>query len=170
MAATFVNICGPVVANTTYVNNVLVARDVSCTLPEVTPMTVDVQAMGTLSLPIWQLLENLEYSITKIGIDMGLRSMIKPEPLELEHRWVQTVTDATGKTKNVGCKAFLRGQPNKIPGPGIEIGSTSESECTYTLTRYQLVVDGEDMILIDRMAKRLKIAGVDYYSDIENML
>ena len=54
----FMNICGPVVANTAYVENALVARDVAVTLPEVTPTAVDVQAMGTLSLPVWQLLEN----------------------------------------------------------------------------------------------------------------
>lgn len=170
MATTFVNICGPVVANTTYVDNKLVARDVACTLPEVTPTTVDVQAMGTMSLPIWQLLENIEYSITKIGVDMGLRAMIKPEPLELEHRFVHTVTDATGATKNVGCKAFLKGIPNKIPEIGVEIGSASENECTYTLTRYQLIVDGVEMLLIDRLAGKLRIAGKDYASDLNNLL
>lgn len=62
------------VANTAYVDNTLVARDVAITLPEVTPQTSDTQAMGTLSLPIWQLLENMELAITKIGLDLGLRS------------------------------------------------------------------------------------------------
>lgn len=168
--AAFVNICGPVVANTVYVENKLVARDVSITLPEVTPTTVDVSAMGTFSLPMWSLLENMELAITKIGIDLGLRSMIKPEPLELENRWVQTVTDATGSTKNVGCKCFCKGVPNKIPGASIEIGSTSESECTYTLTRYQLMVDGVEIVLVDRLAGKLRISGKDYYSGIDKML
>lgn len=168
--AAFVNICGPIVANTAYVENKLVARDVAATLPEVTPTTVDVQAMGTLSLPIWQLLENLEYSITKIGVDMGLRSMIKPEPLALELRFVSTVTDANGNTKNVGAKAFLKGIPNKIPGIGVEIGSASENECTYTITRYQLVVDGSEYLLIDRLAGILRIAGKEYTSDLNNLL
>ena len=54
----FVPINGPVVADTTYCENVLVARDVSITLPEVAAMTADVQAMGTLTLPIWQLIEH----------------------------------------------------------------------------------------------------------------
>lgn len=166
----FLNISGPIVANTAYVGNRLVARDVAATLPEVTPTTVDVQAMGTLSLPIWQLLENLEAAITKIGIDLGLRSMIKPEPLSLELRWVQTVTDANGATKNVGCKAFLKGIPNKIPEIGLSIGEASENECTYTLTRYQLMVDGQEMFLIDRLATILRIDGKDYAKELSNML
>lgn len=168
--AAFVNICGPVVADTAYVKNALVARDVGATLPEITPMTADVQAMGTLSLPIWQLLENMEYAITKIGTDMGLRAMIVPEPMDLELRFVHTVTDATGSTKNVGCKAFIRGIPNKIPGIGVEIGSASENECTYTVTRYQLMVDGTEMWCIDRMAGICRIAGKDYAAALNNLL
>lgn len=168
--AAFVNISGPIVANTAYVDNKLVARDVAATLPEITPTTVDVQAMGTWSLPIWQLLEDMQFSITKIGIDMGLRSMLKPEPMALELRFVQTVTDANGATKNVGAKAFIKGIPASIPGIGVEIGTASENECTYSVTRYQLVVDGVEMFLIDRLAGILRIGGKDYASQLTNLL
>lgn len=166
----FIPISGPVVADTVYVDNVLVARDVSITLPEITPVSVDVQATGTLSLPVWQLLENLEQSITKIGLDKGLRALIKPEPLSLESRFVQTVTDANGNTRNVGCKAFTRGIPNKIPGIGIAMGESSENECTQTLTRYQLFVDGEEMFLVDKLAGIVRIAGKDYAQELNNLL
>ena len=166
----FIAISGPIVADTVYVDNSLVARDVSATLPEVTPTTVDVQALGTMSLPVWQLIENLEMAITKIGIDMGLRSMIQPKPLGLELRGVQTVTDAGGNTSNQGIKASCRGIPNKIPEIGFEIGSAPESECTFMLTRYQLIVDGAEMFLIDRLAGILRIAGVDYAAALNNLL
>lgn len=165
----FMNICGPVVANTAYVNNRLVAKDVSVTLPEVTPTTADLQAMGTMSLPIWQLIENLELSITKIGVDLGLRDMLKPESLPLELRWVQTVTDANGNVKNVGCKAFMRGIPNKLPEIALEVGEASENECTFMLTRYQVFADGSELFLIDRLAGILRIAGKDY-NTISSML
>ena len=168
--AAFVPISGPIVANTAYVANRLVARDVSATLPEVTPITIDVQAMGNWSLPVWQLVEDMQFSITKIGVDQGLRDMLKPEPLQLELRFVQTVTDANGNTKNVGAKAFLKGIPATIPGVGVEIGSASENECTYSVTRYQLVVDGVEQLLIDRLAGILRIAGKDYAAGLANLL
>ena len=168
--AAFIPFNGPVVANTAYVDNTLVARDVAITLPEVTPQSTDVQAMGTLSLPIWQLIENMEAAITKIGLDMGLRSMLRPEPLALETRWVQTVTDAGGSTKEVGCKAFMRGIPNKIPSMSDTVGETSENEVTMTLTRYQLFVDGQEMFLIDRLTGIVRIAGKDYAGALNNLL
>lgn len=166
----FVNICGPVVADTAYSDGQLVARDVAISLPEVTPMTADLQVMGTLSLPVWQLIENMEASITKIGVDLGLRALIKPDMKPLEFRWVQTVTDANGVTKNVGCKAFIRGIPNKIPAIGLEVGSASENEVTVTVTRYNLFVNGTEAFLIDRLAGICRIAGKDYAGDLNNLL
>lgn len=158
----FVNICGPVIGVTVYSENKLVARDTAITLPEVTPVTADLQAMGTFSLPIWQLLENMETAITKIGVDLGLRELITPAMKPLEFRWVQTVTDASGTTRNVGCKAFIKGIPNKIPGIGITMGEASENECTIATTRYNLFVDGQEMFLIDRLAGIVRIANKNY--------
>lgn len=166
----FVPICGPVVAETSYMDNKLVARDTAITLPEVTPVTADVAAMGTMTIPIWALLENMEATITKIGVDSGLRDAIKPDMKPIEHRWVQTITDANGNTKNVGCKAFLRGIPTKIPGIGITVGEPSENETTFSVTRYQLFVDGEEMWCIDRLAGICRIGGKDYAGNLRSML
>ena len=165
----FVNICGPVIGVTVYSENKLVARDTAITLPEITPVTADLSAMGTLSLPIWQLLENMETAITKIGADMGLRQIIKPDMKPLEFRWAQTVTDANGNTKNVGCKAFIKGIPNKIPGIGVTVGEASENECTIATTRYNLFVDGQEMFLVDRLAGIVRIAGKNY-ANIDSLL
>ena len=165
----FVNIKGPIVGVTVYVDNKLVARDTTITLPEVTPVTADLSAMGTFSMPIWQLIENMETAITKIGVDKGLRSIIKPDMKSLEFRWVQTVTDANGKTKNMGCKAFIKGIPNKIPGIGLTVGEASEGECTIATTRYNLFVNGEEMFLVDRLAGIIRIAGKNY-ANLDSLL
>ena len=165
----FVNINGPIVADTVYSNNILVARDTSFTLPAVTPVTADLPAMGTMSMPIWSLIEDMEASITKIGHDLGLRNLITPEMKPLEVRWVQTVTDANGNTKNVGCKAFLKGIPKGLPEVGGEVGSTVENAVALSLTRYQLFVDGQEMWLVDRLAGILKINGKNY-ADLDTML
>lgn len=164
------DICGAVVADTAYCEGKLVARDVAITLPEVTPVSVDLTAMGTLSLPVWQIIENMEASMTKIGLDLGLRSLIKPDMKPLEFRWAQSVTSAAGGTKNVGCKAFITGIPNKIPGISLEVGSSMENEVTMTVSRYELVVDGEQYCLVDKLAGKCRIAGKDYMQDINALL
>ncbi len=165
----FVNICGPIVADTVYADGALVARDTGFTLPAVTPMTADLNAMGTMTFPIWSLLEDMEASITKIGVDLGLRNLVTPDMKPLEIRFVQTVTDANGTTKNVGCKAFLKGMPKSLPEIGGEVGSPIEGSVAIGLTHYRLFVDGAEMWNIDRLAGIVNINGKNY-ADMDSML
>lgn len=167
--STFVNVSGPVVADTAYMDGKLVARDVGLTLPEVLPQTADLSIMGTFTMPIWQLIQHMEAQLTKVGLDKGLVSSIRPDMKPVEYRWVQTVTDANGKTRNVGCKAFLRGIPANLPSVDLTVGSISEHPIKIALTRYNLFVDGEEMWLIDRLAGIVRIGGKDY-ADLDSML
>ena len=73
--AKWLDIKGPVVADTVYADSTLVAKDVAFTLPGIEFLTADVQAMGNMTVPLIGLLENMELSITKIGVDNGLRRM-----------------------------------------------------------------------------------------------
>lgn len=166
----FVPITGPIVADTVYINNTLVAKDVGATFPEVTPITADLQVMGTLSIPIWQLLEDMEASITKVGTDMGLSKMVVAETVNAEFRWVHTSTDANGNTKNVGCKAFFKMIPKLIPGTEFAVGEASENEVTFTVLRYQVFIDGQEAWLIDRLSGIVRINGNDYSSNVNSML
>ena len=104
------------------------------------------------------------------GVDLGLRDMIKPDMKPVELRWVQTQVDANGVSKEVGCKAFLRCIPTKIPGVSLAVGETSEGECTFTVTRYNLFIDGQRMLLIDRLAGIVNIGGTNYVSKLNSML
>ena len=139
-------------------------------LPEIAAITADVEAMGTMTFPLWSRLENMEYTITKIGVDMGLASLIEPKQNTLEHRWIQSQIDANGNTKSIGCKAFLRGIPITVPAIEVVTGESTELEVTYTVTRYQLFFDGKEILLVDRLTGDLRINGKDYSSGTKNLL
>ena len=164
------NINGAIVADRVYVSKVLVAKDVEITLPEVTPTTADVDAMGTMAMPIWQRLDDMQTTISKIGIDLGLRSMLKADPIDLEIRWSQDDIDANGNVKPVGCKAFVKGIPAGIPGISIVPGEPSANEVPVMTTRYQLYSNGTEMFLVDRLASICRIAGKDYMKDHNALL
>lgn len=166
----FMDLNGAVVADTVYVDNTLVAKDVSIVLPEVAPQSIDLTALGTMSLPNWLMLDNMETTVTKIGVDLGFRSMVKPESMDVEFRWVHTLTGADGNTTNQGCKAFIHGVPTKIPSISVAPGEAGENECAFMTTRYQLYVGGEEMFLIDRLAGIVRIGGTDYAAGLSNLL
>ncbi|MBQ3405995.1 MAG: phage major tail tube protein [Lachnospiraceae bacterium] len=161
---------GPVVADTVYCESELVAKDVTFTLPGLEFMTTDIQAMGNMTVPLYGLLENMELTINKIGIDKGLGKMNALKPLNLEFRWVQDVVTSDGTVKPEGCKAFIKCIPTKTPETQIETGSATEAESTYTVTRQQIYVGGEEYMCVDRLSQILRINGIDYMEDITPLL
>ena len=168
--ATWLDIKGPVVADTVYADNTLVAKDTAFTLPGIEFLTADVQAMGNMTVPLVGLLENMELAITKIGIDNGLGRMNRLKKQNFEFRWVQNVVKSDGSTGVEGCKAFVRTMPGAFPETGVEIGSASEQENTYNVTRMQIYANGVEILCVDRLSQILRINGEDYMGKINNLL
>jgi hypothetical protein len=167
----WLDIKGAVTADTVYDGGVLVARDTSFTLPAISLMTADLNAMGTMTVPIVGLIENMELTLTKIGEDKGLGRLSKLAKHNLEFRWIQNVVTADGTTKAEGCKAFVRTfPPTSLPGIGAEIGAASENELTYSVNRMQIIVGGYEYLLVDRLSQKLRIDGTDYMSEINKLL
>lgn len=170
MPQLWLDLKGPIIADTVYDGGTLVAKDVTFTLPAVTPVTADFKAMGTHTMPIIGQLEAMEASITKIGIDLGLRSLVMLDSKTLEFRWAQDVKKSDGSSSVEGCKAFLRCASKGIPGLTGDPGNTSENELAYAVSRYQLFVAGTEYWLIDRLSQILRVGGVDYYKNIRSLL
>ena len=158
-----------VIADKCYCDKKLVAEDVSITLPAVNFLTTEVKAMGNMDV-ILPLIEAMEATITKIGLDTGLGRMLTPTTHKFEFRWAQNVLKADGTTKAEGCKAFITGVPKGVPATGLEIGSNTECEVAIGCTRYQLYVGGKEIFCIDRLSQKCKINGKDYYKSISKLL
>lgn len=168
--ANFQDIKGPVMADTVYSDGQLVAKDTAFTLPGLEFVTADVQAMGNMTVPLIGLLENMELAITKIGIDKGLSRMTRLEKQNFEFRWVQNVVESDGSTTVEGCKAFVRTMPGTTAELGIEVGSATEGENTYNVTRMQIYAGGKEILLVDRLSSILRVNGKDYMKQINSLL
>ena len=167
------DIIGPVNADTSYVDGELVARNTGVTLPAVTHVLATVKtALGEHEVPLFGLVESMESTIKKIGADYGLAKMCSMTNQTIEHRWVQQITKtANGENKVVGCKAFLRGVPKvAVPAIEVETGSTVELEIPFSISRYQLFVDGKEVILVDKLAGICRINGTDYAEQVNSLL
>ena len=159
-----------VLADTCYCDNILAAQDVAVALPAVTFLTTEINAMGTMDVVLAGLIEAMEATITKIGIDTGLGRMLTPKKHNFEFRWAQNVLKSDGTTKPEGCKAFITGVPKGVPATSLEIGSNIESEIAIGCTRYQLFCGGKEILCIDRISQICKINGIDYYQSIKTLL
>lgn len=166
----FINIKGAILADTVYSDGELAAKDVTVTLPSVNYMTAEHKAMGTIELPMLGQIEAMEASVTKKGYDAGLATLAQPEAKNLEIRFVQDVITAEGVSKPEGCKAFLRAVPKILPGSDLEPGATGDTKVPFSVTRYQLIVGGKELWLIDQLKGIQRINGKDYAKSINSLL
>jgi len=123
-----------------------------------------------MSVPLIGLLDNMQLTVKKIGLDLGLSKMNKLAKQNIEFRWVQSVVTSDGSVKNEGCKAFIRTMPSAIPDIGVDVGSASEMESTYNVTRQQIFCNGKEVMCVDRLAPILRVNGTDYMSDVTSLL
>ncbi len=162
---------GAVEANTIYVNGALVATDTTVQLPEITFMTADFNSMGEMSIPLINAIEDMEATITKIGVDDNMTKLTAPGKKDLEIRWVQDRIQSDASIIPEGCKAHLIASPVTLhPGASLELGSATENEITYKVFRYNLFVNNQEVLLVDRIAHVLKVNGVDYSTSYDSLL
>lgn len=160
------------VASTVYVDGRLIARDVQFELPEISPATAEIQASGKMEVPIPSQLEDMEATITKIGEDKGLKSLLSANlnAKTLEFRWVEDEIDHLGNVKRKGCKAFITGYIKKFPGMSVEPGETTENEVTIAVAKYKLYINGDIYHYIDRFNHKVIVGGKDVYATINPLL
>lgn len=161
---------GAVVGATAYVDGELVAKDMSVTLPAVTMLTYSFKAGGNTDLPITGLTEALEATITKIGEDLGLLALMKPGLLKLEIRWVQESVDNNGEKSVEGCRAYLNVHCKEVPGISIAVGEGSENAIPLSATRYELIVNGKQYLLIDKLKDKFIIDGANVMDKVSSLL
>ena len=70
----------------------------------------------------------------------------------------------------MGCKAFITGVPKGVPAVEGEVGSGSEHEIALAVYRYQLYVNGEELLCVDKLNSICRINGKDYFSEIAKHL
>ena len=170
MGSTAINERGAVLASTVRDSGSVVSKDTNVTLPAISPVESDFNAMGPMTLPTMAQIENMETSISKNGTDANVAKLSEPKMHNIEVRWVQPVLKPNGTMKNEGCKAFIKGTPKGFPSLGIEPGSKTESEILYSTVRMQIFAGNKELCCVDRLAGILRINGKDYYKDISSLL
>ena len=159
-----------VVADKCYCDGAVCAEDVSVNLPAVNFLTTTVRVMGDMDVVIAGLLEAMEATITRVGVDKGLAAMTTPVKHSYVFNWAQNVVKVDGTTGPEGCKAFVEGGPKGVPAIGVEIGNNTETEIAIAVYAYRLVVGGEEVVNIDRFGGKCIINGVDYYATLRTIL
>lgn len=159
------------VASSVYKGSDLVGRNVTITLPAVTPATVDVMAAGgTITMPIWQRIGAMETTVSTQGIDDQYAALVTPEPFDLVYNIVQQAVQSDGTSKSEHIKTFSRVIPKVQPGFDLKPGEQADIKIPYSVLSYRVVKDGKEILNVDIPNGKLEVNGKNYMDDINSML
>lgn len=168
--AGWIDITGAVAGSTVYCGGRLVARNANFTLPEITLTTVELKAGGTVEVPVPGNVDAMEATITVGSPDEAFAELCAPGAKEVEVRFALQSVGSDGNSRLDGYKAFMRANGKTIPGVSGEVGSAPENEVTLGVTRFRLVKNGAEVLLIDQLNGIFKFNGVDYSEGMESLL
>lgn len=166
-------ISGSVIAHKFFDNDAEVADNVSCQLPSIEFASSEVKGagiLGAMDMPSSGQLNSLNFSATMRSINKGSINVSTPGVHNIELRFSKDQFTGDGQSVPIGTKIFVKGVFKKFDPGKVEDGATMDGTIEYEALRYRIVIDGEEVLLVDKVNYIYKVNGVDYMEKIRAAL
>ena len=166
-------ISGSIVAHRFFDNQVEIEDNVSCQLPAIENGTTEAKGagiLGTLDMPSSAQLNAMVFTASMRSINSSSMEIIRPGVHDIELRFVKDVKTDEGKMIPQGTKVFIKGIFKKFDPGKVEENGTMDGSVEYEVLRYEIVINGEKELLIDKVNFIYKVKGVDYMQEVRTAL
>ena len=145
--------------------------DEECTLPSISHPTMDVQLMGSASIPNQTALEDLECTFT-LPNDPKSIAALKSGVQGFIIRHAVNVSEAqTGNVALQGFTATVSGFVSSKEGLSLSAGGESKTKVTVKCIYYRLADENNnELYCVDRPNGILKVGGTDYRARLRDLL
>lgn len=146
------------------------ADNISITIPSIEFETTDIGIMGTVSIPDFSRVGNLQLTAT-IAIDNPDSRVLK----RVGHQsWMiryctSSMNVNTGLEELSSYTIKASGYITSIPNAEVNQGAENTGDIVMNLMSFQKLHDTDVEINIDRMAGKLEISGINYASEISSL-
>ncbi len=143
-------------------------------LPSIEKMTDTIKGagiLGEIDMPTFGQLGSMAFTVNTRA-DSGKYAMLsRPGTIEFEVVWVTDVFDsATGKVGQQVNKAFLTGLSKKYDQGKVDVGAAGEGTSEFEILTYRRIIDGKEVLLIDKLNYKYVVNGKDYMEGIRAAL
>lgn len=166
-------ISGATIAHKFLSDEVEMADNVSCQLPSLDIATADIKGagiLGTINMPTTGQLDSMTLKIDFRSTNKNMVKLARSGTQNLELRFAKSTTTSTGSAVPEGTKIFATGIMKKFDPGKIENNATQDGSVEYELLRYRQVIDGYEVLLIDKQNYIYKVNGKDYMAEIRSLL
>lgn len=166
-------VSGSVIAHKLLVDNEIIDDNVSCELPSIEFGTSEVKGagiLGTVDMPSPTQINAMSFTINSRSVNKKTAALAKTGKQNLELRFARDVTQSNGTVIPASTKIFITGVIKKYEPGKVEQGATMDGSLEFEVLRYRQVIDGEEVLLIDKFNYQYVVNGVDYMRAIRAIL
>lgn len=147
---------------------------VDVTVPDIEPLNASLKGagiLGEISVPIIGHIGAMAMTLNfrTITQDMTLFSMPVPHVVDLRGA-LQVQDTSTGKRKVKPVRISGQGSTKKTGFGKFAVGEGNDSSVELELTRFSLMIDNVESILIDKLNNLYVVNGVDCLADVNKAL
>lgn len=164
---------GSVIAHKVFEDGVEIDDNVSVQLPSIENGTTEIKGagiLGSFDMPSTGQLNAMTFSMSQRSINKTSISLSTPGQHNIELRFVKDARTSDGQQVPEGTKIFLTGLFKKFDPGKVEEKATMDGSIEYEVTRYRIVIAGEEVLLIDKLNYIYKVNGVDHMESIRAAL
>lgn len=147
---------------------------VDVTLPEISYMTDTISGAGIageIETTVLGMVQAMSTTLNWRTVTKAAGVLAAPRIHALELRGTQEIFDTSaGVKRSQPVRVAMRVQPKRYNNGNFEAAAATGSESEFEVTYYKLIIDGEEVIEIDKYNFICKIDGTDYLADVRDQI
>jgi P2 family phage contractile tail tube protein len=157
-------------------NNQLVLIDDSSDLqlPSIEKLTDTVKGsgiMGEIDLPTFGQLGSMTFAVNNRADNAQYAMLSRPGEIKFELVWVVDVFDSNAIRIGIQQhKVFMTGVSKKYDMGKIDVNSGADGSSEFEIYYLRKIVDGREVLLIDKFNYKYAVNGIDYTSELRTAL
>lgn len=144
------------------------------TLPSIEKITDTIKGagiMGEIDFPTFGQLGSMVFIVNNRADNAQYSMLSRPGRIQFEVAWVTDIFDSSNV--NVGLQAnkvFMTAINKKYGAGKIEVGSGADGSSEFEVIYYRKIIDGKEVLLIDKLNYKYVVNGIDYMDSLRAAL
>lgn len=143
-------------------------------LPSIEKLTDTIKGagiMGEVDMPSFGQIGSMVFTVNNRADNPTYAIMSRPGEIKFEVIWVVDVFDTNGVKIGIQQnKVFMTGANKKYDPGKIETNAAADGSSEFEIFYYRKVVDGVEVLLIDKFSYKYVVNGTDMYADLKAAL
>jgi uncharacterized protein len=146
----------------------------SLTLPAIEKLTDTMSGagiMGEIDMPTFGQIGSMVFTVNNRADNPQYAMLSRPGEIKFEVVWLVDLFDTAGAKIGIKQhKVFMSGVNKTYNGGNVEVNAGADGSSEFEIYYYRKIVDGKEILLIDKFNFKYVVNGVDYMANIRAAL